>query len=60
MTITINKNYDIINNKKKSISKRIQGNNIVLTELISLEDPFAKLDKDMREEVWYWDSHYDY
>jgi hypothetical protein len=60
MSLIIDKNYDIINNKKKSISKRIQGNNIVLTELISLEDPFAKLDKDMREEVWYWDSHYDY
>jgi len=60
MTIIIDKNYDIINNNKTSISKRIQGNNIVLTELISLEDPFAKLDKDMREEVWYWDSHYDY
>lgn len=60
MTIIIDKNYDIINNKKTLISKRIQGNNIVLTELISLEDPFAKLNKDMREEVWYWDSHYDY
>jgi hypothetical protein len=60
MSLTTNKNYNKINNNKKTISKRIQGNNIVLTELISLEDPFAKLDKDMREEVWYWDSNYDY
>ena len=60
MSITTNKNYNKINNNKKTISKRIQGNNIVLTELISFEDPYAKLDKDMREEVWYWDSNYDY
>lgn len=58
MTILTEKYYNKIENKK--LSKRIHGNNIVLTELISNEDPFAKLDNDMREEVWYWDSGYDY
>ena len=58
MTILTEKYYNKTENKK--LSKRIHGNNIVLTELISNEDPFAKLDNDMREEVWYWDSGYDY
>ncbi len=59
MTILTKKYYDK-NKKDNKISKRIHGNNIVLTELISSEDPFAKLNNDMREEVWYWDSGYDY
>ena len=42
MTILTKKYYDK-NKEDNKISKRIHGNNIVLTELISSEDPFAKL-----------------
>lgn len=50
-------------NKKKHNSedvKRIYGNNIVVTEFVSNEDPFAGFNKDMREEVWNGERDYDY
>lgn len=62
--MTIINNYqeeiNIKNEQETKFLKRIQGNNIVLTEVISNQDPFADLHKSMREEAWYWDSNYDY
>jgi len=62
MTILINKNDKIEeNNQKEPLKlKRILGNNILLTEIISEEDPYESLKKHMREESWYWDYNYDY
>lgn len=53
-----NKLKNIRNNNK--FLKKVYGNNIVLTEIVSNEDPYAELYKSMREEVWYHDSNYDY
>ena len=50
-------------NQKKHIRKtlkKIHGNNIVLTEFVSDEDPYAGFYKDMREEIWNCDSNYEY
>lgn len=61
MTKLLEKYYNTTENKYyNKLLKKIHGNNIVLTELVSNEDPFSKLNNDMREEIWYWDSGYDY
>jgi hypothetical protein len=60
MTIAVNKHDTDKFNGNIKLLKKIHGNNIVFTEIISNQDPFADLHKSMREEVWYWDSSYDY
>lgn len=63
MTILLNedeKQDKFIKKNQSKLCKRIQGNNIILTEAISDENPYEKLKESMREEVWNWDSSYDY
>jgi len=61
MTILINedKQKNNIKSERNKLCKKIQGNNIILTESISDENPYDQLKESMREEVWYWDSSYD-
>jgi|GEM_PF-2750938 len=61
MTILIdeNKQSNNIKSKQNKLCKKIQGNNIILTESISDQNPYDQLKESMREEVWYWDSSYD-
>lgn len=64
MTIAIYDNtyYNELKDFKNTtkLLKKIQGNNIISTEIISDQDPFADFHKSMQEEAWYWDSNYDY
>jgi len=61
MTILVNedKQSNNIKSERNKLCKKIQGNNSILTESISDENPYDQLKESMREEVWYWDSSYD-
>ena len=61
MTILINEDITLDHNNNKPIKlKKIMGNNIVVAESISNEDPFDSLKQSMREDSWYWDYNHDY
>jgi hypothetical protein len=46
--------------KDIEVNIKLQGDNIVLTEVISNKDPYADLKNRMQDEIWYWDSSYDF
>lgn len=64
MTTAINDDtyYSELKNIKNETKflKRIQGNNIILTEIVSDQDPYAEFKDSMQEEIYYWDSNYNY